>query len=291
MNRAGALLAPPRLDSSHPPNVNLRSSNPYRWLVATFVVTQNLGTIAYAQDAARAPASAPTTQAAPAPTQPAAPTITLAVPPPRIVPVPTATPVASSMSELPTEPAPSLASGVKVHFDANEEEVALMLRREGAPAGHAGYDYVCVAPCDARLLPGQSQMALSLSGHASVDVRGPVGVSSGTTLRGTYRSRATMRTVGMTVLIVGAIAGGIVASGGASDVSQNPGVGWTLVGAGAACGLSAVIAGAIMLSQKDQATIEIMPQTVSHIRALPAFANERGADLPTGQGIELRLRF
>jgi hypothetical protein len=196
-----------------------------------------------------------------------------------------------SASPPATAPLPAPAPGVDIHFDANEQEVALLVRREGAPGTAARYKYICTAPCDARLLPSESRLALSLLSAHPVEVKDPVVVSAATTLRGTYRSYATLRTVGITTLIVGVIVGAVVASVGGRDVEQNAGVGWGLVAGGSAAGIGAAIAGSVMLLKKDQVTIEILPYAVSRIRALPGLANERAADLPTGHRLELRLRF
>jgi hypothetical protein len=134
-------------------------------------------------------------------------------------------------------------------------------------------------------------MALAPRGYHPVEVKEPVFVSASTTLRGTYQSRATMRTVGITILLIGAIAGGMVAVVGGSLVSQDAGTGWGLLVGGASAGLGAAVAGMVMLQQKDKASIEIMPLAVSRIGAGPGFANERAADLPAGEGVGLRLRF
>jgi hypothetical protein len=263
-------LIPQGLIGSSPPNVNHLSSKPCRALAAALVVTQSLGPVAFAQSAAQPPVSAPTTEAVPAP-------------PP--VPAP---PIASPPAvEAVAAPAP----GVDVHFDANEEDIALMVRREGSVEAPARYTYICIAPCDARLLPGRARMALAPMGYHPIEVKEPVLVSAATTLRGTYRSRTTMRTVGITIAIFGAIVGGIVASVGGSVVPQDAGTGWGLIVGGASAGLGAAVYGTIMFLQKDQASIEIMPLAVPRIGARPGFANERTADLPAGEGVGLRLRF
>lgn len=282
------------LDSLRPPNVSHLFSKPYRALAAALAVTQSLAPVAFAQSTAQPPASAPTTGAAPAATQtqppPIAPPPPL-VPPPLLVPVPAPTPVPPPPSASPpgTEPAP--APGVEVHFDANEEDIALMVRREGLVGAPAGYTYICIAPCDARLLPGPARMALAPMGYHPIDAKDPVFVSASTTLRGTYRSRATMRAVGITIMIFGAIVGGIVASVGGSVVPQDAVTGWGLIVGGASAGLGAAVSGLVMFLKKDEASIQIMPLTVSPIGARPGFANEHAANLPAGEGVGLRIRF
>ena len=274
--------------------MNHLSSKPYRALAAAHIVTQSLAPVAFEQSAAQPPASAPTTGAAPAVTQPYSPPIApppAIVPPPLLVPAPTPGPVPPSASPPATESVPAPAPGVDVHFDANEEDMALMVRREGLGKAPAGYTYICIAPCDARLLPGRARMALAPMGYHPIEVKEPVFVSASTTLRGTYRSRATMRAFGITIMIFGAIVGGIVAAVGGSVVPQDAGTGWGLIIGGASAGLGAAVSGMVMFLQKDQASIEIMPLAVSRIGTRPGFANERAADLPAGEGVGFRIRF
>jgi hypothetical protein len=134
-------------------------------------------------------------------------------------------------------------------------------------------------------------MALSLSGNHPIEVKEPVVVAPATTLLGTYRSHRMMRDVGIGVLIAGVVAGGMVALGGATAVSQDATTGWAFIVGGSTAALASAIVGGVLFLRKDETAIEILPQTVSRIRALPGFANENVTDLPVGEGVELRVRF
>jgi hypothetical protein len=285
---AGLLAYTARPDNLRHPKVNLRSSKTHRVLATAMVIAQSFATTSFAQSAAPAPSTVPTSASAsttaaqpPSPFTPAlSPTL---VPLPLILPVPIPTTV--------PPPAPEPPPGIDVHFDANEEQVALLVGRDGPAGAPVRYGYVCIAPCDARLLPGPSRMALSLAGDHPIEVKEPVVVAAATTLRGTYRSRGTIRGVGVAVLIAGVVAGSMIALGGASTVAQDATTGWAFVVGGSTTALAAAIIGAVFCSKKDETAIEIVPQTVSRIRTLPGFANESVTDPRIGEGVELRVRF
>jgi hypothetical protein len=253
------------------------------------VIAQGFATTSFAQSAGPAPSTVPTSASASTTAPPPSP-VTPALSPP-LVPLPLLIPVPTPTTVPAPAAVPAPPPGIDVHFDANKEEVALLVRRDGPAGAPVRYSYVCLAPCDARLLPGPSRMALSLAGNHPIEVKEPVVVAAPTTLLGTYRSHRKMREVGIGVLIAGVVAGSMVALGGATAVSQDATTGWAFIAGGSAAALGSAIIGAVLFLKKDETAIEIVPQTVSRIRTVPGFANESVTDLRVGEGVELRVRF
>jgi hypothetical protein len=250
------------------------------------VITQGFATTSFAQSAAPAPSTVPTSASASTTARPPSPVAPALSPP--LVPLPLVIPVPAPT----TAPEPAPPPGVDVHFDANKDEVALLVRRDGPAGAAARYSYVCIAPCDARLLPGPSRMALSLAGNHPIEVKEPVVVAAATTLLGTYRSHRRLRDVGIAVLIAGVVAGGMVALVAATAVvSQDATTGWAFIAGGSTAALGSAIIGSVLFLKKDETAIEIVPQTVSRVRTVPGFANESVTDLRLGEGVELRVRF
>jgi len=180
-----------------------------------------------------------------------------------------------------------------VHFDANLDNVALLVIRKGqerAPI-RLRYAYLCVAPCDPRLAPGWSRLALWLRGDDPVEVKDPVVASAGTTLVGTYRSYANRRGLGLGVIVGGIILGGLLGSVGGEIFPQDGAAGVSLIVGGSAIGATAAIVGGVLMLRKDEATIEILPQTVPRLQSLSTFGGERVGGLPAGEGVQVRVRF
>jgi hypothetical protein len=253
---------------------------------------------------ATAPSSATTTAPSPAPGP--SPVFTVVPAPPIVplrllvpVPVPAAKPGPSTPSRPATVPAPPSPPGVEIHFDANEEGVALALRRDNPAQTQGKYKYVsddsgdlCIAPCDTRLPQAKLRMALSLRGDDPVDVKEPVMVSAATTLRGTYLSQSKTRALGILAIVGGIVSGALLDSIGVTVATENnPWSGWLVFGIGNALGIGAVVVGTVLVLKKDTATIEVMPQSIAPVGATLGWRPERVAGLAAGEGLVLRVRF
>jgi hypothetical protein len=199
-------------------------------------------------------------------------------------------------------PPPSVAKDstapakVAVHFDANEEEVAFMLKRDGGSGEQGGYTYLCVAPCDTPLPKGAAHIGLSLLGGDVLDAKEAVVLEADATLRGTYRSRAAIRALGVGSIVGGAVLGSLIASTGGALIAQNGPLGWGFLIGGSALGLGGVVAGTVMLLKQDTATIELVPQLSSQPAVpdssdRPEAARDRRGQTPVGEGLALRVRF
>lgn len=71
-----------------------------------------------------------------------------------------------------------------------------------------GYDRICTAPCEASIAAGTYSLALSLEGDSPVPWRAPVALPAGaSTLEGRYRSNGGIRAVGWTLMVAGPAAG------------------------------------------------------------------------------------
>ncbi len=267
---------------------------------------------------ATAPSSAPTASPSPVTASSSAPTtapsaatgssaIFTVVPAPPIVPlrllvpvpVPAAKPGPSTTSLPATVPAPASPPGVEIHFDANQEGVALAWRRDNPARTQAMYKYVaddsgdlCIAPCDTRLPQAKLRMALSLRGDDPVEVKEPVMVSAATTLRGIYRSQGKTRAFGILAIVGGIVSGALLDSIGVTVATENnPWSGWTVFGIGSALAIGAVVVGTVLVLKKDTATIEVMPQSIAPVGARLGLSPERVAGLTAGEGLVLRVRF
>jgi hypothetical protein len=306
--------------------MNLPSLKLTRTLARTLLVVQSVAASAFGQSppqgpatapssapsAARSPATAPSSAptSAPSPATGPSPLFTVVPPPPIVplrllvpVPVPAAKPGPSTPSRPAAVPAPAPTptppAGVEIHFDANQEGVALAWRRDNPARAQDTYKYVaddsgdlCIAPCDTRLPQAKLRMALSLRGDDPVEVKEPVMVSAATTLRGTYLSQGKTRALGILAIVGGIVSGALLDAIGVTVATENnPWSGWLVFGIGNALGIGAVVVGTVLVLKKDTATIEVMPQTIAPVGATLGWSPERVAGLTAGEGLVLRVRF
>jgi hypothetical protein len=167
---------------------------------------------------------------------------------------------APAPAAAPAAPSPTM---VAVHFDANLDDVRLLLRRdEGVYARAPQYDYLCAAPCDLHFFPGSKRMSVSLQGETPIDIADPITLPDNSVLRATYSSRAFTRQVGLGVLIGGAVFGSLVGCVGIAILPQNQATGISMISGGGAVALGSVVVGSILMLKGDRAKIEIVPQTL-----------------------------
>jgi hypothetical protein len=182
---------------------------------------------------------------------------------------------------------------VEVHFDANRAGVAFMLpppQAAGSPPPAIAYDYVCTVPCKAHLFTGTRHLALSLEGEPPLDVDIPVGVSTPTTLKANYESRATLRGAGLGILVGGVVLGTLLGFVGIPLLQQNNGLGVSMIASGSAATVGSVVLGTVLLLKGDRATIEVLPQAgVSSLSGQSAVDHALG--LGPSRELAFRVRF
>jgi hypothetical protein len=176
-----------------------------------------------------------------------------------------------------------------VILDANMGQVAFMLRRD-REGGPSRYDYLCIAPCEARIPEGKARIALAFLRDAPLELKEPVVVSPGVTLMANYRTHAGMRTAGLVVIVLGVVFGGMLGSLGGSMATQGNPVGWGLLAGGSVVGVGSIVAGTIMLTQRDRVSIEVLPPAPPN-PVTPGPSGESLRRTTVGEGIALRLRF
>jgi hypothetical protein len=183
-----------------------------------------------------------------------------------------------------------------LRFEANLEDVRLMLRRERRSNERRPlYDYICTAPCDEQLTRdelGVQTVSLSLRGEGPIDIPGPVTLSGNSIVRATYDSRASLRAGGLVILIAGAVVGGVIASAGTAVLPQNTGTGVSLISGGSAFGIASLIVGLIFSLKGDRARIDVVPRAIT--LGAPgggSLASERSTSTSGAEGAAFRLRF
>jgi hypothetical protein len=213
---------------------------------------------------------------------------------PASVPVTPSRPTTAPIPAIPPAPEALRPPVATLRFEANLDDVRLMLRREQGRKGNGPqYDYICTAPCDEQLSRGElgvQRVSLSLQGQAPVDMPDPVSLSGTAILRATYDSRASLRAGGLVILVAGTVVGGVIASAGTAVLPQNTGTGVTLISSGGAFGVASLVVGLILSFKGDRARLDVVPQSALGAPAGGSLASERSA---TGhaEGVAVRLRF
>lgn len=183
--------------------------------------------------------------------------------PPSLLPsvhVHTSTPDVPTPAPAPATQSPQTAA---VHFDANLDDVRLLIRRdEGVYARAPQYDYLCAAPCDLHFLPGAKRISISFQGETPIDIRDPVSLPDNSVLRATYSSRALTRSVGLGIFIGGAVFGSLIGCVGIAILPQNKGTGIGLISGGGVLAVGGVVVGSVMLLKQDGAKVELVPQSI-----------------------------
>ena len=240
----------------------------------------------------------PSTDAAPAPAPP--------TPPP---PPPPPPPAPQPLVTLDAPPA-------KLHLEATGPDVDFHIRTgEGTVTGFAylgryfggynavaqDYEHICTAPCDATLPAGTHRLALSQGGHSPVEPSEPVTVTGPATVRGTYDSRQGVRIGGWILLgtSLAGMTGLMLASLQTTQVCPSSvcvtesSINGPLMGAGVAVGVVGSLVSAILILQRDTATIEVVPLAGSALTVPAARAEAQwlAPSIVGAQGAGLRVRF
>jgi len=181
-----------------------------------------------------------------------------------------------------------------LRFEANLDDVRLMVRREQDSHGHGPrYDYICTAPCDEQLSRdelGVQRVSLSLQGQAPIDIPGPVTLSGKSILRATYDSRASLRAGGLVILVAGTVVGAVIASAGTAVLPQNTGTGVSLISSGSAFSIVSLVVGLILSFKGDRARIDVVPRATLSAPGGGSLAPERYAPTAHPDGVAIRLR-
>ncbi|HEU4412679.1 MAG TPA: hypothetical protein VFS43_45970 [Polyangiaceae bacterium] len=145
------------------------------------------------------------------------------------------------------------------------------------------YGRICTAPCEASVPAGTYPMALSKGNGSPIEAEEPVQVTGPSTLQGTYTSYAALRTTG-TVISIASVLGGAflvftsfdrVEKCEAGVCQQEIDVDSTKLVVGGVVLIGGAIAGGIMASKSDEATIRVLPAASG---ALPGRATAWGSD-------------
>jgi hypothetical protein len=163
------------------------------------------------------------------------------------------------------------------------------------------YAVLCAAPCATMLPAGTHRLALSLPGGRVIEPDEPVEISRGSSLHGTYESRAGVRAAGVVLALASLAAGGVmVAASIHSSTCDRNGACTNGIDEGLAWGGVAVVsigglAGVVMAVIRDRAAIEVVPNSDAPATSALTPRTERTALLRpapvTGTGLTLRYRF
>lgn len=231
--------------TSIPPDlVNLRNGGMLRGTIAELVPDDHV-TIVLATGETRTIPAAEIAYAGPASSAPQPPS----APPPV---VPAAAPVTAA------PPAAGAPTRHRLVLEANVRDVTFHLI--AGPPGLQRMRRLCTAPCEGALLAGTHEIALSVPGRAPIRSSAPVLIRAPSTLRGTYRSRAGVRSLGAGVAALGAL--GVVVTLAAylsnqdelSDEAAAP----LLVG-GFVGSLVPIAVGLALVGTRDRADVEVAP--------------------------------
>jgi S1-C subfamily serine protease len=168
-------------------------------------------------------------------------------------------------------------SGVPLRFEKAEgsDDVALFVGDASAPHqlrmgyGHISYGRVvterCQAPCETQVQTGTVELGVGVPGSRRAAGRQYRQIEGPTTVRAEFHSRKAVRGVGVALMIVGGVTGVSLLIAGAlvPDCPEDsydvacPNVPM-MAGGGVALGVG-MIAGGIMLGQRDKATLNLSP--------------------------------
>ncbi len=148
------------------------------------------------------------------------------------------------------------------------------------------YGRVCTAPCEATAPAGTYSMALSKGNNGTpVETEEMVRIDGPSTLQGTYTSYATLRGVGVAVVVASLIGGGylIYTSFDSEEVCQGglcadeTKVDKTQLIGGSALLIGGTILGSVLSGKSDEASIRVVPAASGALpgRAQTAWASDR----------------
>jgi hypothetical protein len=126
------------------------------------------------------------------------------------------------------------------------------------------YQPICEAPCDATLLSGRHRLALSLQGGTPINIAEPIDLTTDSVIEGRYVDKSRLRKAGWATFIAGSVAG--MAMMFASVNYHYDGYYGTqlryepMFYTGVGVFVSAVIAGAVLAAQNDEAHVTVYPK-------------------------------
>ncbi|MEO7035958.1 MAG: hypothetical protein ABI548_18645 [Polyangiaceae bacterium] len=166
-------------------------------------------------------------------------------------------------AEAPTPVTPS-PTPVRVYMRTENEPLTFSARAQSS----TGAPNLCVAPCDARLLPGDYELKLN-----GVIVNGPVSLQRPGTLHGEVHSHAGARARAWLGLNVGGILGGVFIT-----VAALGGPSWAYIAGGGSLALGGLTF--VVAYRADRATVSFTPGEPLDVRGMP---------LPQGAGAALTM--
>lgn len=163
------------------------------------------------------------------------------------------------------------------------------------------YGRICTAPCDATVPAGSYSMALSKGNGSPVEVEELVRVDGPSTLQGTYTSYSRLRITGVVVGLASLLAGGylVISSFGNEEVCDNGycldkvALDTTRLVLGSAVIIGGSIAGGIMASKSDEATVRVVPTASGALpgRGSVALSDRQRAGSGPVPGVSVALSF
>ena len=160
-------------------------------------------------------------------------------------------------SAVPVSAAPAAAPTLRVYMRTEDEPLTFSARARS----NTGAPTLCVAPCDAGLLPGDYQLKLN-----GVTVDGYVPLREPGTLHGELRSRAGARAGAWLALNVGGILGGVFVT-----VAALGGPSWAYIAGGGSLAAGGVLF--VVSYRADRASISFTPGEPLDVRGMPAPQN------------------
>ncbi len=130
------------------------------------------------------------------------------------------------------------------------------------------YSPLCEGTCSLQLMPGPYHLALAQSGGTIVPVEGPTLIGGPSTIHAQYVDRSGLRTTGVVVGVVGAVAGIIMIidsyhdhyeCDAYGDCYEHSDVNGPLVAGGIGVLVGSAIVSAVLISQRDEAKISVTP--------------------------------
>jgi hypothetical protein len=161
---------------------------------------------------------------------------------------------AAKDSAAPASAAPAPLPALRVYMRTEDEPLTFSARARS----NTGTPTLCVAPCDAGLLPGDYQLKLN-----GVTVDGYVPLREPGTLHGELHSRAGARAGAWLALNVGGILGGVFVT-----VAALGGPSWAYIAGGGSLAAGGVLF--VVSYRPDRASISFTPGEPLDVRGMPA---------------------
>jgi len=179
--------------------------------------------------------------------------------------------------------------GVTLHLQSGMATARLATGSEALGSAFVAKSYtpICAAPCQATLPMGTHTLALSQGKHVPIEAQEQVRLTGPSKVEGLYKSNQGVRTAGWIVL-VGSVAVGSYLMVRAAD-SGGSGIDSASMSAGGTIMCLGVLAGWLLTTVNDEATIIVSPVAAASLGARTARAGSeysstvtRDTALPTG---------